>query len=284
MDAINAFNDAFAPYGLPATAIKPSYGIAEATLFVSTIAPSARATVVYLDRGRLAEGRGGARRGGRRERGRAGVVRSGRPQPVGRHRRLRRCRPNSPTGGSVRSGCTATTSPSGTGAARGSRQTFDATLRSRLQSGSHADGSPVDSEHGCAPAIWACTSTASCTSPADRRSDVIHVDGRHHSPQDIEATAAAASPIVRRGYLAVVLHAVAPDAAAWSSSRSARRARRRADPDAAAEAIRAAVVDVTGSRVADIRFVPAGAIPRTTSGKVARRACRAEYLSGDLRG
>ena len=29
------FNEAFAPYGLPKTAIKPSYGMAEATLFVS---------------------------------------------------------------------------------------------------------------------------------------------------------------------------------------------------------------------------------------------------------
>jgi fatty-acyl-CoA synthase len=31
--------------------------------------------------------------------------------------------------------------------------------------------------------------------------------------------------------------------------------------------------------VFDVRFLPAGAIPRTTSGKLARRACRDEYLS-----
>jgi fatty-acyl-CoA synthase len=34
--------------------------------------------------------------------------------------------------------------------------------------------------------------------------------------------------------------------------------------------------------VADVRFQPAGAIPRTTSGKLARRACRARYLSGEI--
>jgi len=34
--------------------------------------------------------------------------------------------------------------------------------------------------------------------------------------------------------------------------------------------------------VADVRLVAAGAIPRTTSGKLARRACRAEYLAGVL--
>ena len=30
------FNDAFGPYGLDKDVIKPSYGLAEATLFVST--------------------------------------------------------------------------------------------------------------------------------------------------------------------------------------------------------------------------------------------------------
>src|ERR1700761_6545668 len=55
--SIEKFNAAFAPYGLPATAIKPSYGMAEATLFVSTIELSDAATVVYLDRDELGAGR-----------------------------------------------------------------------------------------------------------------------------------------------------------------------------------------------------------------------------------
>ncbi len=55
--SIEKFNAAFAPYGLPSTAIKPSYGMAEATLFVSTIDLSAAATVVYLDREQLGAGR-----------------------------------------------------------------------------------------------------------------------------------------------------------------------------------------------------------------------------------
>ena len=55
---------------------------------------------------------------------------------------------------------------------------------------------------------------------------------------------------------------------------------RRADPTPAIEAIRAAVSNRHGVSVADVRLVPAGAIPRTTSGKLARRACRAEYLRG----
>ena len=46
----------FRPYGLPPEAIKPSYGMAEATLFVATIGPDARAGV-YLDRDELGDGR-----------------------------------------------------------------------------------------------------------------------------------------------------------------------------------------------------------------------------------
>src|SRR5271157_2238492 len=57
IDAINTFNKAFAPYGLPRTAFKPSYGIAEATLFVATIDPAAEASVAYVDREQLSAGR-----------------------------------------------------------------------------------------------------------------------------------------------------------------------------------------------------------------------------------
>ena len=31
--------------------------------------------------------------------------------------------------------------------------------------------------------------------------DLVIIDGRHHYPQDIEATAAQASPMVRQGYV-----------------------------------------------------------------------------------
>ena len=48
------------------------------------------------------------------------------------------------------------------------------------------------------------------------------------------------------------------------------------------EAIRAAVSRRHTLPVADVKLVAAGAIPRTTSGKLARRACRAKYLDGAL--
>ena len=83
IEAIRKFNTAFAPHGLPATAFKPSYGIAEATLFVSTIAPTATASVVHLDGARLAAGQAVPVAGGPPRSRRSGLLRPGGPQSVG---------------------------------------------------------------------------------------------------------------------------------------------------------------------------------------------------------
>ena len=171
-----------------------------------------------------------------------------------------------------------------------SRQTFDATLESRLETGSHADGSPVG-------ATWLRTGDLGVYLDGElyvtgRRADLVLIDGLQHYPQDIEATIAAASPIVRRGYVAafsVPTNSMPGSEAADTTDRlviivERASGTRRADPAPAVEAVRAAVSHVHGLSAADVRFVPAGAIPRTTSGKVARQACRAEYLRGEFSG
>ena len=277
MDAIATFNAAFEPYGLPPTAIKPSYGIAEATLFVSTIAPTARATVAYLDRGQLARGR--AVRVAADAESAVAQVSCGQ---VARSQWAVIVDPDTQT--ELADGHVGEIWLHGDNTARRywgrpeeSRQTFDAALRSRLESGSHADRSAVD-------ATWLRTGDLGVYLDGElyvtgRRADIVLVDGLQHYPQHIEATTAAASPIVRRGYVAAF---ATDDGVAIVAERAS--GTRRADPQAAADAIRSAVSDVHGLSLADVRFVPAGAIPRTTSGKVARRACRAEYLRGALRG
>ena len=49
------------------------------------------------------------------------------------------------------------------------------------------------------------------------------------------------------------------------------------------EHIRAAIAVRHGVTVRDLLLVQAGTIPRTSSGKIGRRACRAAYLDGSLR-
>ena len=108
-----------------------------------------------------------------------------------------------------------------------------------------------------------------------RIADLVTIDGAHHYPQDIEATTAEASPMVRRGYVAAFTDD--SERLVIVSERAAGTARQ--DPRPAIDAIRKAVAEKHGLTVFDVRFLPAGAIPRTTSGKLARRACRDEYLS-----
>ena len=46
----------------------------------------------------------------------------------------------------------------------------------------------------------------------------------------------------------------------------------------------AAIAQRHGVMARDVLLVPAGSIPRTSSGKIARRATKAAYIDGSLRG
>ncbi|WP_254896649.1 hypothetical protein [Amycolatopsis sp. Hca4] len=46
-------------------------------------------------------------------------------------------------------------------------------------------------------------------------------------------------------------------------------------------AIRRLISDAHGLALRDVLLVPPGRVPRTSSGKIARAACRDRYLAGD---
>jgi fatty-acyl-CoA synthase len=277
IDAIRTFTEAFAPFGLPRTAMKPSYGIAEATLFVATIDPSAHPTVVHLDREQLAAGR--AVRVAADDPGAVPQVSCGQ---IARSQWGVIVDPQ--TCAEVRDGEVGEIWLQGDNIGRGywgrpeeTRLTFGAKLGTRLAEGSHADGSPSEG-------AWLRTSDLGVYLDGEfyvtgRLADLVTIAGRNHYPQHIEATAEEASPLVRRGY--AVAFAV-PDDTGDRLVIIVERApgTGRADPTPAVEAICAAVWDRHRVSVSDVRLLPAGAIPRTTSGKLARRACRTEYLDG----
>jgi acyl-CoA synthetase (AMP-forming)/AMP-acid ligase II len=279
ISSIDQFTNAFAPYGLPTTSIKPSYGMAEATLFVSTIDPDAEPSAVYLDREQLGAGR-------------AVRVAPDAPNAVaqvscGRVARSQWAVIVDPdTEVELSDGEVGEIWLHGDNVGRGywgraseTEQAFRNKLQSRLANASHADGSPVE-------ATWFKTGDLGLYLDNElyitgRIKDLVIVDGRNHYPQDIEATAAEASSVVRAGF--VTAFSVQPD----TSERLVIVAERapgagKADPAPVADAIRAAVSRRHGLPVADVLLVAAGAIPRTTSGKLARQACRAEYLAGVL--
>jgi fatty-acyl-CoA synthase len=277
IDAITTFNKAFAPFGLPRTAFKPSYGIAEATLLVTTIDHDAQATVAHLDREQLGAGR--AVRIAADAPNAVVQVSCGHPA-----RSLWAVIVNPDTGAELPDGAVGEIWLQGTNIGRGywgrpeeTRLAFDAKLVSTIGEGSHAEGSAVNG-------IWLRTGDLGFYLEGElyvtgRIADLITIDGHNHYPQDIEATATDASPMVRRGYVTAFS---VPNKTGQSLVIIAERAAgsRRADPRPAIDAIWEAVSDRHGLSVADVRLLPAGAIPRTTSGKLARRACRAQYLDG----
>jgi acyl-CoA synthetase (AMP-forming)/AMP-acid ligase II len=286
MAAIDRFNAAFAPYGLPPTAIKPSYGMAEATLSVATIAPDAMAKAIYLDRDHLADDR-------------AVLVAPDDAHAV----------PQVSCGqvivgqwAVIADGANATELPDGQigeiwlhgdniGAGYWGREletelVFKNKLQSRLEQDSHADGS---SESG----PWLRTGDLGVYVDGElyitgRTKDLIIIDGRNHYPQDIEATVSESSTAVRSGFVAAFsvpaneLPDVTTDDTAEKLVIIAERAAGagRAALTPVAEAIRAAVSRRHALAVADVLLVAAGTIPRTTSGKLARGACRNRYVTG----
>lgn len=274
IDAIRAVEKAFAPFGLPPTAFKPSYGIAEATLFISNIAPDAEPSVVYLDRDELAAGRAVSMP--------AGTAHASSHVSCGQlARSLHGVIVDSATGDELQDGRVGEIWLQGNNVGRGywnrpedTAKAFHARL-GRMLAHSHAAKADATGD-------WLRTGDMGCYLDGElyvtgRLVDHITIDRRSHYPQDIEATVADASPVVRRGYVTAF---TVPNGLVIVAERASRTAK--ADPQEAIDAITVAVAVEYGLDLCDVRLLPAGAIPRTTSGKLARRACRRQYLDGTL--
>jgi acyl-CoA synthetase (AMP-forming)/AMP-acid ligase II len=115
-----------------------------------------------------------------------------------------------------------------------------------------------------------------------RIKDVIIVRGRNHYPQDIEETVQAVHPALRKGC-----------GAAFEETRDGRpgvvvvqevdRRGRGLDVARLVADARQAVAERHEVQLHDLRLLESGSIPKTSSGKVRRHACRLEYARGGLR-
>lgn len=115
-----------------------------------------------------------------------------------------------------------------------------------------------------------------------RIKDLLIIRGRNHYPQDIEETVQAVHPGLRKGAGAV-----------FEDTRQGRpgvivvqeveRRSRDLDGGSVRADIRQAVAERHEVQVHDVQLVEAGSIPKTSSGKVRRQACRTEYAQGTLR-
>ena len=297
--SMRKFYEAFAPYGLRETAIKPSYGLAEATLFVSTTPMDEPPRVIHVDRDELNNQRFvevPADAPNAVAQVSAGVIAvdewavivdpdSASELPDGQIGEIWLHGQNLGVGY--------------WGKEEETNLTFRNILKSRV-SQSRAEGAPDDG-------LWVRTGDYGTYFDghlyiAGRIKDLVIIDGRNHYPQDLEYSAQEASRALRTGYVAAFSvpanqlpqavfenpHAGLKFDAEDTSEQLVIVAERAAgshklDYQPIADDIRAAVAVRHGVTVRDLLLVQAGTIPRTSSGKIGRRACRAAYLDGSLR-
>ena len=114
-----------------------------------------------------------------------------------------------------------------------------------------------------------------------RIKDVIIIRGRNHYPQDIEETVQAVHPGMRRG-CGAAFGLTGEDGEKLVVVQEIDRQSRRLDLKALAREVRQAVAVQHGLEIHDVAFVRNASVPKTTSGKIRRNACRTQYESGTL--
>jgi 8-amino-7-oxononanoate synthase len=115
-----------------------------------------------------------------------------------------------------------------------------------------------------------------------RLKDLIIVRGRNHYPQDLEFSVEEATPLVRAGSLAAF--AVDHDSRerVVIVAELERGRRERTEILAAMDAIRSRLAREHEVAVEAIVFVRPNSIPKTSSGKIQRHACRRQFIDGTL--
>ncbi len=266
---LKRFTERFARFNLSETAMRPSYGLAEATLYVAAARPGRAPSTVRFDYEHLSVGE--AKRCGNRESDGAELVSYRLPQAP----TVRIVDPDTRVENPA--GVIGEIWVHGDNVAMGywrnpqqTERTFDAKL--------------VNFSPGTPEGSWLRTGDLGVVSDGElfivgRIKDLLVVDGCNHYPDDIEATiqeitggrtAAIAVPDDRTEQLVAILELKKrgdSDDEAMNKLRTIKRE------------VNSAISRSHGLRIADLVLVPPGAIPITTSGKVRRSACVERYLN-----
>ncbi|HYU31756.1 MAG TPA: amino acid adenylation domain-containing protein, partial [Thermoanaerobaculia bacterium] len=113
-----------------------------------------------------------------------------------------------------------------------------------------------------------------------RLKDLIILRGRNLYPQDLELTAGRAHPSLEPGGEAAFSVDVAGEERLVLVLEVGRRALRGLEVPLVAAAVRRAVAEEHEVQVHEVVLIRPGTLPRTSSGKVQRHACRAAWLAG----
>ena len=267
------FAETFAPYGLDARALQPTYGLAEATLVVRTAARGRGVTVSAVSAKALQ-----ARRIAPPEPGDSQLIVSCGPavdgvalaivDPV----TLRRA-------GSDQIGEVWVQASSVAGGYWRRPEESEATFRARI----------LDDSSTPTPGLWLRTGDLGHMDAAGhlylvgRLKDVLIIRGVTHYPQDIEATVADSHPALRRDFGAVFSVVDANGTEQVILVQEVERTQRHAlVEDEVVAAAKAAVANNHEVALHKVVLIRPGTIPKTTSGKIQRNLTRLRWLEGSL--
>ncbi|MFM8599381.1 MAG: AMP-binding protein [Mycobacterium sp.] len=266
---IARFTERFAPFNLPAAAVRPSYGLAEATLYVAAQKAGEAPHSVWFVAEQLSEGK---------------AVRcdAGAPDAtelVAYHltgtQQVRVVDPDTCT--ELPDGQVGELWVQGDNVGPGYWNN-----RERTESTFH--GYLASPRPGTAEGPWLRSGDLTVISEGDlfiigRIKDLLVVNGRNHYPDDIESTIQE----ITRGRVAAV-SVPGDDTEQLVTIVEVKSKPDDADPAETLRAIKrelsAAVSQHHGLRIYDLVLVPPGAIPVTTSGKIRRSSCAERYQQG----
>ena len=115
-----------------------------------------------------------------------------------------------------------------------------------------------------------------------RLKEIILIRGRNNYPQDIEYTVQNSHPALRPSCGAAFTVEVKGEEKLVVVQEVERTWLRKVDIDEVKRAIRKAVVQEYDLQVYAIALIRTGSLPKTSSGKIQRRSCRAKFLEGSL--
>ncbi len=115
-----------------------------------------------------------------------------------------------------------------------------------------------------------------------RHKDLIIIRGQNHYPQDIEYTVEASHPVLRLGCVAAFPFDEDGEEHIGIVQEVQKNFENDFDPEEIFKAIRTAVSKEHDLQIHSITLIRAQTIPKTSSGKIQRRACKDGFINGSL--
>ncbi len=266
---VQRFTERFAPFGMPASTVRPSYGLAEATVYVVASAGGRPPTEVRFDSEKLAAGHVEVCSSGGSELVGCGSPRSSQVRIVDPEKAIE-----------LPAGKVGEIWVHGDQVSPGYWRNPELTART-------FGGQLATPSEGTPRGPWLRTGDLGAVFDEElyiigRIKDLLIVDGRNHYPDDIELTVSeitngrvAAVSVVDQTTekLIVVAEVKSPTGAPEQAAEKLRDIKRR---------VATAVKNTHGVRVGDLVLVAQGALPITTSGKVRRSSAGQMYNAGEF--